>query len=97
MSSVHLLSINLLFFSFSLHVRTLYPWREHLLHAVVTAELSSPCCILLPGEVELTADRKRHRKGQREKNKSKANKMIRGRVTQWEEKKRQKNKFLSKT
>lgn len=39
-------------------VRTPCPWREHLLHAVATAELSSPCCIRLPGGAEWTGERR---------------------------------------
>lgn len=44
----------LYYFYFGLFVRTLCPWRGHQLRAVVAAELSSPCCILLPGGVEWT-------------------------------------------
>lgn len=50
---------NSFLFYFNSFVRTLCPWRGHLLHAVVTAELSSPCCILLPGGVEWTGETRR--------------------------------------
>lgn len=43
-------------------VRTLCPWREHLLRAAVTAELSSPCCIPPPGGGEWTGDERREGK-----------------------------------